>query len=62
MELLAQDIATVRVRAVIREEVWKMLTQAGLVGGGLPPSPTKPRRPQLRVIGTASGDRKNNQT
>ena len=60
MELLARDIATVQVRAVIRDEIWKLLRQAGLVGGDLPPAPTKPRRsgPQLRVIDTVSDDRK----
>ena len=64
MELLAQDLATARVRAVIRDEIWKILTQAGLVGGDLPPPPTKPRRagPQLRVIDTAADDTKTDQT
>ena len=62
MELLAQDIATVKVRAVIRDEIWKILTQAGLVGGNLPPPPPKPRRAQLRVIDTASDDSKTDQT
>jgi hypothetical protein len=52
MELLAQDIATVRVRAVIRQEVMYCLTQLGLVSPGTPP-PSKPKAKAtaLRIVG-----------
>ena len=37
MELLARDVATVRVREYIRAEIWALLKEAGLV-----PQPTAP--------------------
>jgi hypothetical protein len=51
MELLAQDIATVRGRDIILREVWDMLVQAGIVNGSEPPPP-KPKRkkPELRIV------------
>ena len=55
MELLAQDIATVRVRAVIREELMYCLARLGFVSPGTPP-PSPPSKPKakattLRVVG-----------
>ena len=52
MELLAQDIATVRVSAVIRQEVMHCLALLGLVSPGTPP-PSKPRAKTtaLRIVG-----------
>jgi hypothetical protein len=49
MTRLAEDIATVKVRALVRAEVWSVLREAGLVAGP-PPSPPKPRKPRLPVI------------
>ena len=58
MELLAQDLATARVRAVIRDEIWKILMQAGLVDGDPPPPAESSRRmrPQFRIVGTDGTD------
>src|SRR6516164_11078769 len=49
VELLARDIASVRVRDVIRQEVRQVLLEAGII---LPPPPPEPkrRRPPLRLV------------
>jgi hypothetical protein len=51
MVLLSQDIATMKVREIIRREIWDILTRAGLVSGS-PPLPDKPKRekPRLRIV------------
>jgi hypothetical protein len=51
MVLLAQDIATVQVRDVIRQEVMYCLVRLGLVSPGTPP-PSKPRAKAttLRIV------------
>jgi hypothetical protein len=56
MELVSQDIATVRVRAIIREEVMYCLAQLGLVSPRTPPPP-KPRAkaPALRIVEQDNG-------
>ena len=51
MELLQQDIATVRFRDFIRREIWEVLNQAGLVATPEPPPPLKPNAPSgLRLV------------
>jgi hypothetical protein len=52
IELLARDIASVRVRDRIRTEVWSILKQAGLVVDPTPPpAPKQMRRgPNLRLV------------
>jgi hypothetical protein len=53
VELLAQDIATTRVRDFIRAEVWTVLQAAGLVAPNHPLSlpPRKRQQPAyLRVV------------
>src|SRR5258708_6826365 len=52
MELLSQDIATMRVHAVIRQEVMYCLARLGLVSPRTPP-PSKPRAKAttLRIVG-----------
>ena len=49
--LMARDIATAKVRDAIRQEIWAVLLQVGLVTGK-PPPPPKPQRekPKLRLI------------
>jgi hypothetical protein len=56
MELLAQDIATMHVREVIRREVWDILVQIGIAPKNVPP-PAKPKgkQPKLHVIPGAKG-------
>jgi hypothetical protein len=51
MQLLAQDIATAKVRDVIRSEIWDILVKLGLAGGP-PPKPDKPTRDlsHLRLV------------
>jgi hypothetical protein len=51
MVLLAQDIATVKVRDLIRREVWDILLKTNLVHGS-PPPPDRPtrKRPALRIV------------
>jgi hypothetical protein len=49
MVRLAEDLATVKVRALIRAEVWSVLHEAGLVSGPSPPEP-KPRKPSLHIV------------
>jgi hypothetical protein len=51
MVLLAQDIASVRVRDIIRHEVWDILLKANGVRGS-PPPPERPtrKRPELRIV------------
>jgi hypothetical protein len=58
VELLARDLATVRVRDFIRAEIWNMLMAAGLVKPTQPlPLPPKTRRkPALRVVEPRSSD------
>jgi len=53
--LLAEDVATVKVRDAIREEVWSVLSAAGLVAGPPPPAP-KPRNGHLRLVTPQGGD------
>jgi hypothetical protein len=48
LEALAQDIATNRVRAVIRTEIWLLLVQIGLVAG---PPPDRQKTPALPRTG-----------
>jgi hypothetical protein len=52
MAMLAEDIATARVRALIRTELWSLLRELGLVPGSQPPPPPepKPRKPNLHVV------------
>ena len=51
MELLQQDIATVRFRDFIRREIWEVLKQAKLVATPEPPPPPKPKAPSgLRLV------------
>jgi hypothetical protein len=44
--LLAEDIATMKLRGLIRAEVWSLLCTAGLVSGPIPPPEPKPRGPK----------------
>ena len=44
MVLLAQDLATVKGRDILRREIWLILRQAGLVTEPDPPPPPAPRR------------------
>jgi hypothetical protein len=48
--LLAEDLSTAKVRALIREEVWLELRQAGLVSEPPPPQPKKPSKPRFRLV------------
>jgi hypothetical protein len=52
MVMLAQDIATAKVRDVIRAEIWEILRQVGLVeAGASPPREKKRSQPTpLRLI------------
>jgi len=53
MVALQQDIAHIRVREVIREELWLMLRQLGIVPPKSPlPARPKPRhqQPNLRIV------------
>ena len=53
VELLAKDIATNNIRAIIRAEVWTVLQMAGVVSPNQPPplSPSKHQPPtHLRVV------------
>jgi hypothetical protein len=50
VEALAKDIATVRVRAVIRQEIWAALRELGLVDAAEPPPQSPSRRPALRLV------------
>jgi len=49
VELLARDIASVRVRDMIRQEIRQILLDAGIT---LPPPPPEPKRrgPPLRLV------------
>jgi hypothetical protein len=50
VEALADDIATARVRDVIRHEIWMALRELGLIDEPEPP-PQSPRpRPMLRLV------------
>ncbi len=49
--LLSQDIATMKVRDIIRREVWDLLVRAGVVSGSPPPPDTpKSEKPHLRIV------------
>ncbi len=50
VEALAADLAHVRVREWLRQEIWNLLRQAGLVAA--PEPPVLPRRPKpaLRIV------------
>jgi hypothetical protein len=53
VELLARDLATAKVRAFIRAEIWSLLEAAGLIAPNQPPPlPPKTRRKPayLRVV------------
>ncbi len=54
MVLLSQDIATAKVRDIIRDEVRIFLVLAGLLPRSPPPLPppdkTKRKKPQLRIV------------
>jgi hypothetical protein len=50
VEALAKDIATARVRTVIRQEIWAALRELGLVDAAEPPSQSPSRRPALRLV------------
>jgi hypothetical protein len=50
MLALAQDIATTKVRDVIREEILSMLMRAGIIKTPPPPPERKKRASHLRVI------------
>jgi hypothetical protein len=53
MLLLAQDIATYKVRSVIRQEYWRLPCEAGLVGGDPPrpkPAPHDKKPGHLRLV------------
>ena len=49
MELLAQDIATMKVRGILRQEIWAVLKEVGLVTQPEPPPP-RPKRDQTRHL------------
>ena len=54
MELLEQDLASMRFRSFLRQEIWAVLREAGLASEPepQPPAPTRPGRdqPRLRVV------------
>jgi hypothetical protein len=51
VDLLARDLATVKVKDMIRAIVIEELIRAGLLPPGTPPPPKpEPRRPYLKVI------------
>jgi hypothetical protein len=56
-EMLAQDIASAKIRDVIRAELWAVLRQIGLVPEKMPPPPRlKPEpkhRPNLKLVETS---------
>jgi hypothetical protein len=47
MVVLAQDIATAKIRDVIRTEVWRALSEWGF---NVPPPPEKKRKHNLRIV------------
>jgi hypothetical protein len=49
MELLAQDLTTMRARGILRQEIWAILREEGLVSKPEPPPPPKPKRDQMRL-------------
>ena len=57
VELLARDLAHVRVREWLRREIWELLRQANLVQDTQPPPlpPNSPRR-NLRLVRTEAED------
>jgi hypothetical protein len=53
MELLAQDLTTLKVRNILRREIWAVLREAGLVAQPEPPPPARPKRDRshrLRLV------------
>ena len=51
VEMVARDLATAKVREVVRSEAWHLLRQMGLVvAAEPPPTPKKPRKPTLRLV------------
>jgi hypothetical protein len=53
MESLAQDLATMRVRGILRQEIWAVLKECGLVSEPEPPPRPGPKRDQtghLRLV------------
>jgi hypothetical protein len=50
VQALANDISTIRMRAVIRQEIWAALRELGLVQDAEPPPQSPRKRPALRVV------------
>jgi hypothetical protein len=58
VEALAQDVATMKVRAYVRAEIWAVLQELGLAPKQAlpPPLPTKKRKPALRIVTNANSE------
>jgi len=58
VELLARDIATLRVRTAIRAEIWAIMQQLGLVDkhATIPMPVSKTPKPNLRLVKTEGDD------
>ena len=58
MGLLAEDIATAKVRAIIRTEIWKALHELGFSPPPMPPPRLSRAKPtQLQIVGEAPRDK-----
>jgi hypothetical protein len=58
MGLLAEDIATAKVRAIIRTEIWKALDELGFRPPPIPPPRLRRAKPtQLQIVGEAPRDK-----
>ena len=53
VDLMARDLNRMAVRSFLRQEIWEILAQAGLVPPSVPPPlPRKARgKPDLRIVG-----------
>jgi hypothetical protein len=60
VEALAKDIATMRVRTIIRAEIWAALRELGLVDAAKPPPGPPSRRPALRLVKDHPDDQSEN--